>query len=81
MTPSEVKAGMTGYGLSVFQGSNIEKFNITVIGVVKKVLSGRDAILAQTFGPGDGEKQCYSRHVRQPLLHKRKDNRCRLVWL
>ncbi len=50
MTPAEVKPGMTGYGLSVFQGSTIEKFDITVIGVLKKVMSGRDAILVKMGG-------------------------------
>lgn len=50
MTPQEVKAGMTGYGLSVFQGNTIEKFNITVIGVLKKVIAGRDAILVRLSG-------------------------------
>lgn len=50
MTPQELKPGMSGYGLSVFQGSTIEKFEITVIGVLKKVMSGRDAILVKISG-------------------------------
>jgi hypothetical protein len=48
---SEVKAGMTGYGLSVFQGTKIEKFDVQVIGTVKKFLNGRDAILVKLSGP------------------------------
>ncbi len=32
----DIKPGMTGYGLSVFQGTKPERFNVTVIGVVKK---------------------------------------------
>lgn len=51
MGTSELKPGMTGYGLSVFQGTNIEKFDFTVIGVLKKVMSGRDAILVKLSGP------------------------------
>ena len=51
MTPAEIKPGMTGYGLSVFQGATIEKFQITVIGILKKVMSGRDAILVRMDGP------------------------------
>ncbi len=51
MLPAEIKPGMTGYGLSVFQGTNIEKFNITVIGILKKVMSGKDAILVKMAGP------------------------------
>lgn len=50
MPLSEVKAGMTGYGLTVFQGTKIERFNVQVIGVVKKVLNGRDAILVKMSG-------------------------------
>lgn len=48
---SEIKPGMTGYGLSVFRGTKIEKFDVQVIGVVKKVLSGKDAILVRLSGP------------------------------
>lgn len=51
MTPAEIKPGMTGYGLTVFQGATIEKFEITVIGILKKVMSGRDAILVRMSGP------------------------------
>lgn len=50
LTPAELKPGMTGYGLSVFQGNTIEKFDITVIGVLKRVMSGRDAILVRMSG-------------------------------
>lgn len=47
---NEVKPGMKGYGLSVFHGTAIEKFDFTVIGVLKKVMSGRDAILVKLSG-------------------------------
>lgn len=50
MTTQEIKAGMRGYGLTVFQGDRVERFDVTVIGVVKKVLSGRDAILVRLSG-------------------------------
>ncbi|MBY0548269.1 MAG: hypothetical protein K2W95_13320 [Candidatus Obscuribacterales bacterium] len=51
MPVSEVKPGMTGYGLSVFQGMKVEKFDVQVIGTVKKFLNGRDAILVKLGGP------------------------------
>lgn len=51
MPLSELKPGMQGYGLTVFQGNKIEKFDVTVIGVVKKVLSGRDAVMVRLSGP------------------------------
>ena len=50
MPVTDVKAGMTGYGLSVFHGTTIEKFDFQVIGVLKKVMSGRDAILVKLSG-------------------------------
>jgi hypothetical protein len=50
MPLTDIKPGMTGYGLTVWHGTKVEKFNIQVIGVVKKMLSGRDAILARLSG-------------------------------
>lgn len=47
----EIKPGMEGYGLTVFQGTKVEKFPCKVIGVVKQVLAGRDAILIRVGGP------------------------------
>jgi sugar lactone lactonase YvrE len=55
MPVSEIKPGMEGYGLSVFQGTKPERFNIKVIGVVKKVLNGRDAIMVHLSGPQIGK--------------------------
>ena len=40
---NNVKEGQTGYGLTVFQGYSIKKFQFTVIGVVKKFFNGSDA--------------------------------------
>jgi hypothetical protein len=55
MRLSEIKPGMEGYGLSVFQGTKPERFNVKVIGTVKKVLSGRDAILVRLSGAKIGK--------------------------
>lgn len=57
MPISDIKAGMKGYGLTVFHGNKIERFNVEVISVVKKVLNGRDAILARLSG-GEMGKNC-----------------------
>jgi hypothetical protein len=57
MPVSEIKPGMVGYGLTVFHGNKIERFNVQIISVVKKVLSGRDAILARLSG-GEMGKNC-----------------------
>src|SRR5690349_20065163 len=55
MPLSHVHAGMTGYGLTVFRGATIEKFAVTVVGVVKKgslVVPGHDMILVKmSVGP------------------------------
>lgn len=47
---SDVKEGDTGYGLSVFHGTKVERFNVKVIGVMKQALNGRDSILVRISG-------------------------------
>ena len=47
---SKVKAGQTGYGLTVFQGYKIKQFPVTVIGVLKNFFNGSDAILVRLSG-------------------------------
>lgn len=48
----EIKPDMTGYALSVYSGTTIEKFPIKVISVVRDYSPGKDAI----FVMGTGEK-------------------------
>ena len=53
MPLSQVKAGMRGYGLTVFRGTKIERFDVAVVGVVKKgslAAPGHDMILVRMFG-------------------------------
>lgn len=50
LTVSQLKRGMTGYGLTVFQGTKIEKFNVEILGVLSKVNNGKDYILARFSG-------------------------------
>jgi len=48
----EIKAGMVGYGKTVYAGTKIEKFDIEVVGVLRKVDFGFDMILIRvTSGP------------------------------
>ncbi len=48
----EIKPGMTGYGKTVYQGTKIETFNVTVIGVLRKIDVDSDMILIKvTSGP------------------------------
>ena len=47
---SQVRPGMVGYGLTVFQGVKIEKFQIRVISVMPQQNSGRPLILVMMSG-------------------------------
>ncbi len=48
----EIRPGMTGYGKTVFEGTKVDKFDIEVIGVLKKIDFGFDMILIKvTSGP------------------------------
>jgi len=51
MPTSQIKRGMKGYGLTVFQGTKIEKFNIEVLGVIKSANSGGDLIYVKLSHP------------------------------
>ena len=50
MPVQEIRRGMKGYGLSVFQGTKIERFSVKIIGVLRKTGSGSDLILARLKG-------------------------------
>ena len=50
MPVSQVKRGMRGYGLTVFHGTKIEKFDVEVLGVLKQMNSGKDFILVRVGG-------------------------------
>lgn len=43
----EVRPGMKGYGRSVFSGTRIERFNVTVVGVLRKIDYGGDMVLVR----------------------------------
>ncbi|GEM_PF-1014145 len=52
MRSSELQRGMIGYGLSVFQGVEITRFDVEVLGVLSKANLGEDLILIKiTSGP------------------------------
>lgn len=46
-----VRAGMTGIGLSVFEGTRIDTFGVTILGVLKGYRPGATLILARAQGP------------------------------
>jgi hypothetical protein len=47
---SEIRPGMQGNGLSVFEGTGIERFNVTVLGVLRKIDYDGDLILVRITG-------------------------------
>src|SRR5437763_161052 len=50
MRISEVKPGMKGYGLSVFSGTKIEKFDVEVVSVLKNFNPKYDVVLINCKG-------------------------------
>jgi hypothetical protein len=51
MPLSEVKKGMKGYGLTVFEGSELEKFDVEIIGTLTNIAPGQSLILARVDHP------------------------------
>lgn len=44
---SKIQKGMKGYGLTVFEGNKIEKFDVEILGVLEKIGPDQDLILAR----------------------------------
>src|SRR5687768_5775668 len=51
MGVDEVRAGMRGYGLTVFEGTRPERFDIEVIGVLHNFRPDQDLVLIKTPHP------------------------------
>ncbi len=47
---AEITAGMKGYGLTVFEGSTVDTFGVTVIGVQEKVRAAGSLVLIEVSG-------------------------------
>jgi hypothetical protein len=50
MRVAEVRPGMTGYGLTVFKGTKIERFDVKVLSVLKNFNPQHDVVLIQCEG-------------------------------
>jgi hypothetical protein len=48
---SEIKEGMKGYGLTVFKGTEPERFDVEVIGILKSFRAGEPLIIIKTPNP------------------------------
>lgn len=51
MPLSQVEKGMKGYGLTVFEGTNIEKFDVEILGVLHNIGPDQNLILAKVDHP------------------------------
>lgn len=51
MPLSDVKKGMKGYGLTVFEGTQIEKFEVEILGVLENIGPEQNLILARVDSP------------------------------
>src|SRR6187455_824392 len=52
MRVAEVKPGMKGYGLSVFRGTEIERFEVEVVSILKNFNPKHDVVLIRCSGAG-----------------------------
>ena len=51
MPLSEIKVGMKGYGLTVFRGTEPERFDVEVLGTLRKFRPNQDLVLIKTTHP------------------------------
>lgn len=51
MPLSQVKKGMKGYGVTVFEGKTLEKFDVEILGVLNNMGPSQDLILARIDSP------------------------------
>ncbi len=50
LRPEQLKPGLKGYGLSVFQGTKPQRFNVEIVGVLKNTFPKQDMILIRMSG-------------------------------
>ena len=51
MPLSQVHKGMKGYGVTVFEGTRLERFDVEILGVLNHIAPGQDLILARVDSP------------------------------
>ncbi len=51
MPLTQVHKGMRGYGLTVFEGAKLEKFDVEIIGILNNIAPGQSLIMARVDGP------------------------------
>ena len=51
MPLSQVQKGMKGYGVTVFEGNKLERFDVEIVGVLTNIAPDQDMILARVTSP------------------------------
>jgi hypothetical protein len=51
MPVSQIHKGMRGYGVTVFEGTKLERFDVEILGVLNNIGPGQDLILAKVDSP------------------------------
>src|SRR5712691_7223803 len=51
MPLAQIQKGMHGYGLTVFEGTKLEKFDVEILGVLHNIGPGQNLILAKINSP------------------------------
>ncbi|HTE19393.1 MAG TPA: SpoIVB peptidase S55 domain-containing protein, partial [Armatimonadota bacterium] len=59
MPVSEVRPGMKGYGLTVFRGTTIERFEVDILGVLPKTNMGQSLVLVKLSGGPISKRGAY----------------------
>ena len=55
LAAKDIQRGMKGYGLSVFQGTKIDRFDVEVIGVLRNAMPKQNIVLCRMRGAGLGK--------------------------
>jgi hypothetical protein len=79
MRVGEVREGMTGYGLSVFKGTKIERFDVKVLSVLKNFNPKYDVILIECRGANLEHTGAVSGMSGSPIYLKDEQGRERMV--
>src|SRR5437763_10897824 len=51
MPLSQVRKGMKGYGVTVFEGNKLERFDVEIVGVMTNIAPDQDMIIARVTSP------------------------------
>jgi SpoIVB peptidase S55 len=51
MPLSQIRKGMRGYGVTVFEGTRLDRFDVEILGVLNNIGPGQDLILAKIDSP------------------------------